>query len=140
MWDVDIVCDKLFWPPRMKAMFGISADVPVSMVDFYQGLHADDRESTTAAFAAAIVNPDRVIDPSTGIRKIDLIHFYESVADRILPHLKNRPVSLVRAPQGITGQLFFRSILKPRLKDSRSWTRRCGQAMTRCSRSTLSRA
>lgn len=54
LWDVDIVCDKLFWPPRMKAMFGISADVPVSMADFYQGLHADDRESTTAAFAAAI--------------------------------------------------------------------------------------
>lgn len=54
-----------------------------------------------------ISNPDRVIDPSTGLRKIDLVHFYESVADRILVHLKNRPVSLVRAPQGITKQLFF---------------------------------
>lgn len=54
-----------------------------------------------------ISHPDRVIDPSTGLRKIDLVHFYEGVADRILPHLKNRPVSLVRAPQGIAGQLFF---------------------------------
>ncbi|MGM9480250.1 DNA ligase D [Roseateles sp. NT4] len=54
-----------------------------------------------------ISNPDRVIDPSTGLRKIDLVHYYESVADRILPHLRHRPVSLVRAPQGITGQLFF---------------------------------
>ena len=54
-----------------------------------------------------ITHPDRVIDPSTGLRKIDLVHFYESVADRILPHLRLRPVSLVRAPQGITGELFF---------------------------------
>ncbi|WP_457390194.1 DNA ligase D [Roseateles sp. P5_E1] len=54
-----------------------------------------------------ISHPDRVIDTSTGLRKIDLVHYYESVADRILPHLKNRPVSLVRAPQGISGQLFF---------------------------------
>ncbi|HEU6454507.1 MAG TPA: DNA ligase D [Roseateles sp.] len=54
-----------------------------------------------------ISNPDRVIDPSTGLKKIDLVHYYESVAERILPHLKHRPVSLVRAPKGITGQLFF---------------------------------
>lgn len=54
-----------------------------------------------------ISHPDRVIDPSTGLRKIDLVHYYESVADRILPHLRQRPVSLVRAPQGIAGELFF---------------------------------
>jgi bifunctional non-homologous end joining protein LigD len=57
--------------------------------------------------SAKISNPDRVIDPSTGLRKIDLVHYYESVAARILPHLRHRPVSLVRAPQGITGELFF---------------------------------
>jgi bifunctional non-homologous end joining protein LigD len=54
-----------------------------------------------------VTNPDRVIDPSTGIRKIELVHYYESIAPWILPHLKDRPVSLVRAPTGITGQLFF---------------------------------
>lgn len=63
-----------------------------------------------------ISNPDRVIDPSTGLRKIDLIHFYESVADRILPHLRNRPVSLVRAPQGITGQVFFQKHSDAKIK------------------------
>ena len=57
--------------------------------------------------AVKITNPERVIDPSTGLRKIDLVHYYESVADRLLPHLRNRPVSLVRAPQGIEGPLFF---------------------------------
>jgi PAS domain S-box-containing protein len=52
-WDVDLVGDTLVWPPRVKGMFGISAEVPVSMKDFYEGLHPDDREATTKAFAAA---------------------------------------------------------------------------------------
>jgi PAS domain S-box-containing protein len=52
-WDVDTIHDVLVWPPRVKAMFGISADVPVSMQDFYDGLHPDDREATSAAYAAA---------------------------------------------------------------------------------------
>jgi PAS domain S-box-containing protein len=53
LWDVDLVSDTLFWPARVKAMFGISPDVPVSMADFYAGLHPEDREHTTASFAAA---------------------------------------------------------------------------------------
>jgi len=52
-WDVDIVNDALIWPPRTKAMFGISADVPVTMQDFYDGLLPDDREATSEAYAAA---------------------------------------------------------------------------------------
>ena len=52
-WDVDLVDDRLIWPPRVKAMFGISPDVPVSMADFYNGLHPDDRERTAEAFSAA---------------------------------------------------------------------------------------
>ena len=53
LWDVDPVNDTLYWPPRVKAMFGISPDVPVSMADFYAGLHPEDAESTSAAYAAA---------------------------------------------------------------------------------------
>ncbi|MFM0312880.1 DNA ligase D [Paraburkholderia sp. RL17-383-BIF-A] len=54
-----------------------------------------------------ISHPDRVIDKSTGTRKIDLVQYYESVADWMLPHLRDRPVSLVRAPEDIGGELFF---------------------------------
>jgi PAS domain S-box-containing protein len=53
LWDLDTVTDTLFWPPRVKAMFGISPDVPVSMADFYAGVHPDDKEATVAAFAGA---------------------------------------------------------------------------------------
>ena len=54
-----------------------------------------------------ISHPERVIDKQTGARKIDLVQYYESVADWLLPHLKHRPVSLVRAPEDIGGELFF---------------------------------
>ncbi|HEX7441690.1 MAG TPA: DNA ligase D [Caldimonas sp.] len=54
-----------------------------------------------------VSNPDRIIDPSTGLKKLDLVRYYESVADWILPHLKGRPVSLVRGPSGVDGELFF---------------------------------
>jgi len=54
-----------------------------------------------------ISHPDRVIDASTGITKLDVVNHYLAVSKLILPHLVTRPVSLVRAPAGIDGQLFF---------------------------------
>ena len=54
-----------------------------------------------------ITHGDRVIDSSTGFTKKDLIEYYATVAPLILPHLKARPVALVRAPAGISGELFF---------------------------------
>ncbi|WP_447987931.1 DNA ligase D [Achromobacter spanius] len=56
-------------------------------------------------------NPDRVIDPSTGLTKLDLARYYGLVAPLLLAHLKDRPVSFVRAPSGIQGQLFFQKHL-----------------------------
>ena len=61
LWDVDLVTDTLYWPPRVKAMFGISPDVPVSMADFYSGLHPADREHTSEAFAAALDPQQRAL-------------------------------------------------------------------------------
>jgi PAS domain S-box-containing protein len=57
-WDVDPINDVLIWPGRVKAMFGISPDVPVTMQTFYEGLHPDDCETTAAAYAAA-TDPQR---------------------------------------------------------------------------------
>ena len=54
-----------------------------------------------------ISHPDRVIDKSTGITKLEVVNHYLAVSKLILPHLATRPVSLVRAPAGIDGHLFF---------------------------------
>jgi bifunctional non-homologous end joining protein LigD len=54
-----------------------------------------------------VTNPERVIDGSTGTTKIELVRYYDLVGDLMMAHLKNRPVSLVRAPSGVGGQLFF---------------------------------
>ncbi|ACB82221.1 MULTISPECIES: PAS domain S-box protein [Methylobacteriaceae] len=53
-WDLDLTTDVLTWSDRTKAMFGISPGVPCSMADFYAGLHPDDLEVTSAAFASAL--------------------------------------------------------------------------------------
>ena len=54
-----------------------------------------------------VTNPERVIDPTTGRKKVDLVRYYESIAGWMLPHIKGRPASLVRAPDGVAGKLFF---------------------------------
>ena len=54
-----------------------------------------------------VSHPERVIDASTGVTKLELVRYYESVADWMLPHLKGRPCSLVRGPSGVGGELFF---------------------------------
>lgn len=64
-------------------------------------------KTSSAATSVNVTNPGRVIDPSTGLTKLDLVRYYESVAEWLLPHLKGRPCSLVRAPAGIAGEIFF---------------------------------
>jgi bifunctional non-homologous end joining protein LigD len=54
-----------------------------------------------------ITNGDRVIDPESGATKLDLIRYYALVGGLMMEHLKGRPVSLVRAPAGVSGELFF---------------------------------
>ena len=53
LWDLDLVQNILLWPPRTKAMFGISSDADVTIDDFRSGLHPDDRAATLAALDAS---------------------------------------------------------------------------------------
>jgi bifunctional non-homologous end joining protein LigD len=54
-----------------------------------------------------VTHPDRVIDPSTGITKLELVQYLVRAGRHLLPHLKARPVALVRAPDGVGGELIF---------------------------------
>lgn len=53
LWDVDVATRTLYWPAKVKAMFGISAHVDVTLNDFSAGLHPDDAPAVLRAFAAA---------------------------------------------------------------------------------------
>lgn len=98
------------WTPdghiRHASFRGVRTDKPPTAISREQA-RAVRPPAAPARSVVPITHPDRVIDDSTGLRKIDLVRYYESVAERMLPHLKQRPVSLVRAPQGIGGPLFF---------------------------------
>lgn len=52
-------------------------------------------------------NLDKVLHPATGTTKGELLHYYATVGAAILPHLRDRPVSFLRYPDGPEGQLFF---------------------------------
>jgi bifunctional non-homologous end joining protein LigD len=54
-----------------------------------------------------LTHPERIIDPVSGATKRDLADYYISVSEWLLPQLAQRPVALVRAPEGVTGELFF---------------------------------
>lgn len=54
-----------------------------------------------------VAHPERVVDPASGVSKLELVRYYESVAEWMLPHLVDRPIAMVRAPAGIAGQTFF---------------------------------
>jgi len=56
-----------------------------------------------AGFVAGVrlTHPDRVLFPGVGATKLDLARYYETIADWMLPHVVDRPLTLVRCPNGV---------------------------------------
>lgn len=54
-----------------------------------------------------LTHPDRVYWPDIGLTKLGLAEYYAGIADRILPHIVERPLALVRCPDGTQSQCFF---------------------------------
>jgi len=65
------------------------------------------RTNRVVVAGVAISHPQRIIDPVSGTNKEALARFYESIASWLLPQLDTRPVALLRAPEGLAGELFF---------------------------------
>lgn len=61
-----------------------------------------------------ITHADRVMYPDAGITKVDVARAYAAIADWILPHLQDRPLTLVRCPEGTAGGCFY-------MKHSKVW-------------------
>jgi bifunctional non-homologous end joining protein LigD len=68
------------------------------------------REATGSDDALAgvrLTHPDRVVYPDTGTTKRDVAEYYAAVAPWMLPHVVERPLSLVRCPEGMAGTCFY---------------------------------
>jgi bifunctional non-homologous end joining protein LigD len=71
-------------------------------------------EAATEQFAGVkLTHPSKVLYPEQGITKLELAQYYEAVADWILPHIKNRPLVLVRCPAGCDKECFFQKHAGP---------------------------
>lgn len=54
-----------------------------------------------------LTHPDRIVYADDGLTKADLAAYYAFVAERMLPHIADRPLSIVRCPEGQGGECFF---------------------------------
>ncbi|MFF7052155.1 non-homologous end-joining DNA ligase [Streptomyces griseorubiginosus] len=65
----------------------------------------------------ALSNLEKVLYPATGFTKGELLHYYATTADVLLPHLRGRAVSFLRYPDGPEGQVFFTKNVPPGTPD-----------------------
>jgi bifunctional non-homologous end joining protein LigD len=78
---------------------------------------AKERPVTKPARQLKLTNQDKVFFPGEGIAKGDLLAYYREVAPFVVPYLRDRPVTLVRYPDGITGKHFFQKQRPPHAPD-----------------------
>jgi len=76
-----------------RARAGQKAEAPASSTDTVPGIK--------------LSHPDKQLFPEAKLAKRDLALYYEQIADWILPHLRNRPLALVRCPDGWSKECFF---------------------------------
>jgi len=68
---------------------------------------AAKRETEPAVAGVRLTHAARILYPPHGTTKLDLARFYEAIAEWILPHLKDRPTTLVRCPEGAHKTCFY---------------------------------
>jgi bifunctional non-homologous end joining protein LigD len=73
------------------------------------------RRSPEKPSAFVITRPNKVLDYKSGMTKQQLAEYYEAVAERMLPHIVDRPLSVLRCPNGVGSQCFFQKHVSPGL-------------------------
>lgn len=116
-------------PPRERDVTWVEPTY-VAQVDFtewtsdgilrhpvFRGLREDKDPSEVVIEApevkTVLSNPDKIYFSEAKATKSDLARYYDDVAERMLPHVANRPLSLVRCPDGAEGECFFQKHLVP---------------------------
>ena len=76
-----------------------------------------DQTVTVGKQALTLTNLDKVYWPKEGARKIDLVNYYLGIAPYMLPYMLNRPQSLHRHPNGISGPNFYQKDVRGKVPD-----------------------
>lgn len=94
---------------RHSVFHGLRDDKPATAIDLERAMPTKRAAQTEPENLGTLrlTHPDRVVDATTGTTKREVAQYYAQVADWLLPQLKDRPVALVRAPDGLDGELFF---------------------------------
>lgn len=85
----------------------ITRELPKHVEEVVDQQTEPEAPAGTLPASLKVTNGDRVIDKQSGATKLDMIRYYALVGSLMMEHLKGRPVSLVRAPAGVGGELFF---------------------------------
>jgi len=95
--------------PKPTREVAAKADPPKAVAKPSNVVSIDENKDAGAITieGVKVTHPKRVVFPGEKITKRVLVDYFLTVADRILPHVANRPLSLVRCPQGAAGDCFF---------------------------------
>jgi bifunctional non-homologous end joining protein LigD len=109
----ELICEVRFteWTKsgvmRHPVFMGLRVDKPAGQIIIEKPKNSEDLMSRIE-----LSNPEKVFFPEEKITKKDIFDYYNTIAPLILPHLKNRPQSLYRTPDGIKSQGFFQKDMK----------------------------
>jgi bifunctional non-homologous end joining protein LigD len=92
---------------RQASFLGLREDIPPKSVADERAQRPPEVRTDNAVHGVKISHPERPLWPSLGISKLDLARYYDGVAERILPHLARRPLTLVRCPDGAEQKCFY---------------------------------
>jgi bifunctional non-homologous end joining protein LigD len=84
---------------RQAAFMGLREDIAAKSVG--------EEKAVAPPAPLKVTHPERLIWPALEFTKLDLVKYYEAVGEWFLPHVKDRPLSLVRCPDGAAAKCFF---------------------------------